>query len=144
MRATVVSATGGARPQEGAKRRSVYDARSCSAPCKVRLAERLPGGGSPVVGYTRSGLIYSGDAPTRLRCAGGRVPARVTDRFQISRRVQRAGRRLAANLSGKARIRGRRRDGRGAGRPLDGRAQRPSRAADGVVRLGPRSGEPDR
>jgi hypothetical protein len=106
VRAKVVSAEGGARPPEGARRRSVYHARDCSAPCKVRLAERLPGGGRPVVAFTRSGRVYSGTERTRLRCASGRVRARVTDRFQISRRVQRAGRRLAANLSGKARILG--------------------------------------
>jgi hypothetical protein len=106
VRATVVSAEGGARPPEGAKRHAVYDARHCSAPCAVRLAERLPGGGRPRVAFTRAGRIYTGTARTRLRCASGRVPAQLTDRFQISRRVRRAGRRLAANLSGKARIRG--------------------------------------
>ena len=106
VRATVVSAEGGARPAAGAKRRSAYDARSCSAPCRVRLAERLPGGGRPLVAFTRAGRTYSGTARTRLRCAGGRVRAELTDRFQITRRVRRGERRLAANLGGKAVITG--------------------------------------
>ena len=87
-------------------RRASYHARGCSAPCKVRLAERLPGGGRPVVAFTRARRTYSGDAPTRLRCSGGRVRARVNDRFQITRRVRRAGRRLAADLGGRATISG--------------------------------------
>ena len=84
VRATVTSATGGARPLAGAKRRTTYEARDCSAPCLVALAERLPGGGHPQVEFTRAGRTYSGSARTRLRCAGGRVRARVNDRFQIT------------------------------------------------------------
>ncbi len=106
VRATVVSAEGGARPATGAKRRATYQARDCSAPCRVRLAERLPGGGRPLVAFMRARRTYSGAAPTRLGCAGGRVRARVEDRFQITRRVRRAGRRLAANLGGRATITG--------------------------------------
>ena len=48
---------------------------------------------------------YSGTAPTRLRCAGSRARAR-DDRFQITRRVRRGGRRLAANLAGSATVTG--------------------------------------
>jgi len=106
VRARVVSARGGARPPAGSRRSAEYGARPCSAPCLVRLAERLPGGGHPVIAFSRSGRIYSGTARTRMRCAGGRVRARVTDRFQISSRVRRNGRRLAANLSGDAILRG--------------------------------------
>jgi hypothetical protein len=104
--ARVVAAEGGARPATGAVRKSLYHTRDCSAPCKVRLSERLPGGGRPVVAFTRSGRTYSGEADTRLRCPGGRVRARVDDRFEITRRVRRAGRRLAANLGGRATITG--------------------------------------
>jgi hypothetical protein len=99
-------AEGGARPRAGAKRRLAYEAHRCAAPCRVRLSEQLPGGGRPRIAYTRSGRIYSGDARTRLRCAGGRVRAQVADHFQISRAVRRAGRRLAANLAGTATISG--------------------------------------
>ena len=106
VRATVGSATGGARPLAGAKRRTTYEARDCAAPCLVALTERLPGGGQPRVEFTRAGRTYSGSARTRLRCAGGRVRARVNDRFQITSRVRRGGRRLAANLGGKAVITG--------------------------------------
>jgi hypothetical protein len=105
--ATVVASDGGARPREGAKRRFTYRALGCSAPCRVRLAERLPGGGHPTVAFERSGITYAGEARTRLRCgAGGRVRARVNDQFQITRRVRRAGRRLAANLGGRATVSG--------------------------------------
>ena len=70
MRPTVASATGGARPLAGAKRRTTYEARDCAAPCLVALNERLPGGGQPRVKFTRAGRTYSGSARTRLRCAG--------------------------------------------------------------------------
>jgi hypothetical protein len=106
VRATVVSAQGGARPAVGSKLSSTYEARGCSAPCKVRLAERLPGGGRPTIAFTRTRRTYSGEAPTRLRCAVGHVRGSVEDRFQITRRVRRAGRRLAANLGGRATITG--------------------------------------
>ena len=102
----VVAAEGRALPATGAVRRSTYHARRCSAPCRVRLSERLPGGGRPIVAFTREDRTYSGEATTRLRCPGGRVRARVEDRFQITRRVRRAGRRLAANLGGRATITG--------------------------------------
>jgi hypothetical protein len=104
--AKVTRDEGGARPRTGAERRSAYAAQGCSAPCLVRLSERLPGGGHPAIRFTRAGRTYSGAARTRLRCRTGRVGARVTDSFQISRTVRRAGRRLAANLSGDATISG--------------------------------------
>jgi|SRR5215211_1347479 len=105
--ATVVSNAGGARPRDGAKRRFTYSALGCAAPCRVRLAERLPGGGHPTVAFERSGITYAGEARTRLRCASGaRVRARVNDQFQITRRVRRAGRRLAADLGGRATLSG--------------------------------------
>jgi PKD domain len=105
--ARVVSADRGARPAEGARRTFAYRALGCAVPCRVRLAERLPGGGRPTVAFRRSEGEFRGAAATRLRCAGGsRVRARVNDRFVITRRVRRAGRRLAANLGGRATITG--------------------------------------
>ena len=61
VRATVVSAEGGARPAAGAERRFSYEARACSAPCKVRLAERLP---------------EAAARSSRSRVRGARTPAR--------------------------------------------------------------------
>ena len=100
----------GRAPRAGRRGRRDWAALACASPCRVRLRERLPGGARATVRYTRrdSGGAHKGTAGTRLRCAGGRrVTARLVERFTVSRAVTRAGRRLAANLSGRARITGR-------------------------------------
>jgi hypothetical protein len=108
VKATVIDASGGARPRVGAVRLAVYSASSCAAPCLVRLSETLPGGGHPRIAFSRTRRLYSGSARTRLRCAGGsRVRARVSDSFRISRAVRRGARKLAADLAGDAFLRGR-------------------------------------
>src|SRR5262245_114422 len=98
---SVLSASDGVRPARGAERKLVWSAGSCSLPCRVRMGERLPGGGHARVRYTRKRALYTGRARTRMRCGSARVSADLVDRFQISRRVRRGDRRLAANLSGK-------------------------------------------
>ena len=109
VEAQVVATDGAARPAKGTEVRRDWTALDCSAPCRVRLRERLPGGARATVRYTRraSGGAHKGAAVTRLRCAGGRrVDGDLVERFFVSRAVTRGGRRLAANLSGRARIGG--------------------------------------
>src|ERR671911_32493 len=110
VEARVVGVDGGARPLRGTAVERTWTALPCAAPCRVRLRERLPGGARATVRYSRSasGGAHTGSSPTRLRCAGGRrVDATLVERFTVSRTVRRAGRRLAANLSGRARLSGR-------------------------------------
>ena len=105
---TVVDGSGGARPRVGAERHSEFAASACDLPCRVRLSERLPGGGRPRVAYERDGKLFTGVARTRMRCRGGsRVRARVTDSFRVTRAERPGGLRLAANLAGTAVLEGR-------------------------------------
>ncbi len=109
VEARVVATDGAARPVQGTQVSRSWAALECSAPCRVQLRERLPGGARATVRYRRraSGGAHKGTAGTRLRCASGRrVAGDLAERFVVSRTVTRAGRRLAANLSGRARITG--------------------------------------
>ena len=108
VEATVVQVLGAARPARGTEVRRTYVASSCAAPCRVRLRERLPGGGTARVRYVRRPTgLHRGSATTRLRCAGGQlVPAVVSERFRITRAPQRGDVRLAAQMAGRARITG--------------------------------------
>jgi hypothetical protein len=106
--ATIVDASGGARPRIGAERHFEFAASACDLPCRVRLSERLPGGGHPRVAYERDGMLFTGAARTRMRCRGGsRVRARVSDSFRVTHAERPGGLRLAASVAGLALLEGR-------------------------------------